>query len=95
MLSGLDRHKAVVRIGVAGHGVSPHYKIEYPTELPFEGALTIPYQATFEIYQGQSHKRMTAFNVDDVREEHWSKKAMTLSEIQQLLGSLRSGRRGR
>jgi hypothetical protein len=74
MSSGLDRQKAVVRIGVAGHGIAPHYKIEYPTELPFEDTLTIPYQATFEIYQGQSHKRMTAFTVDDVREEHWSKK---------------------
>jgi hypothetical protein len=46
MASGLDREKAVVRIGVAGHGVAPHYKIEYPTELPFEDTLTIPYQAT-------------------------------------------------
>jgi hypothetical protein len=53
MLSGLDRQKAVVRIGVAGHGVSPDYKIEYPTELAFEGDLTIPHQAIFEIYQGR------------------------------------------
>jgi hypothetical protein len=33
---------------------------------------------------------MTAFTADEVRDEHWSKKAMPLSEVQQLLGSLRS-----
>ena len=93
--SGLDKDRAVVRIGIAGRGIAPHYKIEYPEQFTIGGDDTpLEFQATFQIYQGRSHKRMTAFEIDDVRDEHWSTKTMTYDEVAQLLGKIRTKRKG-
>jgi hypothetical protein len=89
--SGLDREKAVVRIGTQGRGTSPHYKIEYPDTLKIDGLdLGLKISATYQIYNGSNHKQMTAFEIAQIRSEHWSTRTMTFSEVSDLLGVLRS-----
>jgi hypothetical protein len=96
--SGLDRDRAVVRIGVQGNGTSPHYKIEYldAAKIVFETKsgefieTNLPKAVTYKIYHGTSHKEMTAFEIDQLRSEHWSVKTMNFAEVRGLLGLHRS-----
>jgi hypothetical protein len=84
-----DRDKAVVRIGVAGIGFAPNYKIEYPQDLELGPGVLVPLHAA-QIYHGRNHKEITAFANHDTREEHWSTRATTFAELQALIGVLRA-----
>jgi hypothetical protein len=93
--SGLDRKKAVVRIGTQGGGISPHYKLEYPETLSIvdmdDGkASDVQVSATYKIYHGANHEEMVAFEARQIHEDHWSTKTMTFAEVSQLLGISRT-----
>lgn len=83
----------VVRIGVAGTGHSPHYKFEAAVPVTMNGEPIGVSQDTFEIYHGANHKKMTAFDLEHIRDEHWSTKTMTFAEVQAHLGELRAHRK--
>lgn len=86
-------------MGVAGKGVSPHYKFE--SEVPWtvydvggaaiQGGST---QDTFMIYNGLNHKLMTAFEAGNIRDEHWSLKPMSYDDVRAILGEVRAEARG-
>jgi hypothetical protein len=91
---GNSRLETSVRIGVAGKGVSPHYRFE--AAVPFvvragdgtkvdEGVV----QDTFLIYNGLNHKQMTAFEASSMRDEHWSSQPMSYEEVRAFLGEVR------
>jgi hypothetical protein len=88
--SGLDREKAVVRIGIQGRGKSSNYKIE----CPFKIAISDKGLREEKIYNGANHKEMTAFEIDQLQSGHWSTMTMTFSEVSDYLGVLRSKMRG-
>jgi hypothetical protein len=92
--SGLDRQKAVVRIGTQGGGISPHYKIEYPNSLSVvdmvDGKTSeVEISAVYKIYHGANHREMAAFDASQIRENHWSTETMTFAEVSELLGIFR------
>jgi hypothetical protein len=86
-----DRVTDVVRIGVAGIGVAPHYKIESPVTIDVLGTTRLMWGA--QIYHGRNHKQMEAFTNSDTRDEHWSTRTMTYDELATLIGELRSKRK--
>jgi hypothetical protein len=85
-----NREQVVMRIGVAGRGIAPHYKLEAPVDILFNGHVVGATREAFRIFHGTNHKEMTAFDVQDVRDEHWSSKVMTFVEVEQLFGNLRA-----
>ena len=86
-----DRQNAVVRIGVTGAGIVPHYKIEYPTIIKIAGVDHSMKAA--RIYHGSSHKEMKTFANEDAREEHWSTASMSFGDLTTLIGELRKKRK--
>ncbi|MFC0384351.1 hypothetical protein [Muricoccus vinaceus] len=72
---------AAVRIGVRGEGKAPNYRVEYSPDSAarpkVDGA-----------YSGQGHSKLADDEVLD--EGNWSTKAMTLEEVQVLLGKIRT-----
>jgi hypothetical protein len=98
---GAHRGAITVRIGVAGQGISPHYKFETPMEYRLmnlqgtgEGRTAVIPEA-FIIYHGASHEKMTAFQLEDVRESHWSTKAMSYDDVRTIFGRTQAERRAR
>lgn len=93
--SGPDRERLVIRIGVAGQGISPHYRFERPLETTdiYSGA-TATFPVPHKIFNGLSHKEMTAFDVDRLRAEHWCRTGMTYTEVKAMLGRARAEARG-
>ena len=83
-----DRETDVVRIGVAGIGFAPHYKIEHPTTIDIFGTPRVIWAA--RIFHGRNHREMEAFENNDTRDEHWSTRTMTYSDLAALIGELRS-----
>jgi hypothetical protein len=79
-----DYPTAYVRIGITGHGIVPHYRIEYPG---YAGAPP----GTFGAFRGDNHKRLV--DEDLLRDEHWSTKMMSLEEVATLLGNLRKAKK--
>jgi hypothetical protein len=87
-----DRGKAVIRIGVAGIGVAPNYKIEYPTDLDIGGGAPVTLRAA-QVYHGRNHKEIKAFANADTRDEHWSTRAMSYADLEDLFRELRAKRK--
>ena len=86
----------VVRIGVTGRGVAPHYRIDrrsVGTAIFGDGPMIefTPLAA----FHGSSHEPLVpeGEEPDILREEHWSTAHMTFEEVQALLGRLRAARR--
>jgi hypothetical protein len=91
---GASRDHVKVRIGVAGRGISPHYKFEAPVEFLVDGQkVGSTSQEAFLVFHGKSHKGITAFEVSDIRDEHWSSKVMTYQEVRDLFRRTRAERR--
>jgi hypothetical protein len=42
------------------------------------------------IYHGRNHKEMKTFSNQDTRDEHWSTRSMTYTDLAELIGSLRA-----
>lgn len=96
--SGPFRTEVAVRIGIAGKGVSPHYKFEGPIEyVLIEGQEEVRNTAheTFIIYNGISHRKMTAFELRDVRDEHWSSETMSYDQVRVIFGRVRAERKSK
>jgi hypothetical protein len=97
---GAYRDAITVRMGVAGRGISPHYKFETPVEYrmrSLDGAdlgAKAGFPEAFFIYHGASHKKMTAFELADVRDAHWSLKAMSYEDVRAIFGQVRAERKG-
>lgn len=83
----------VVRIGVQGKGHSPHYKFEAAVPVTMNDVPAGVSQDTFEIFNGLNHKKMAAFEMEAVQDQHWSTQTMTFAEIQAVLGELRAHRK--
>lgn len=86
-----NRATDVVRIGVAGIGFAPNYKIESPSTFDLRGEPRVVWEA--RIYHGRNHKEIEAFTNNDTRDEHWSTQTMTYDELTALIGELRSKRK--
>ncbi len=105
VVKNLEGHSAhrdaiTVRMGVAGNGTSPHYQFEAPVEyrmISLDGAdlgTRAAFPEAFFIYHGANHKKMTAFELADVRDAHWSSKAMSYDEVRTIFGQVRAERKG-
>lgn len=84
-----DRNEGVIRIGVSGTGVAPHYCIEQGSStstVPSLG-LEINRYARRAVFHGRSHKPILD---DQFKGISWSSSAMTFAEVQAILGSLRA-----
>lgn len=81
-----DRNEAVVRIGISGTGVAPHYCIEQGSStsaLPSLG-LEINGCAGRAVFHGRSHKPILD---DQFKGISWSSSAMTFADVQAILAS--------
>lgn len=87
---GPGKDAFLLRIGTQGKGHSPHYKLECPVVDKVQGGPEGASQQTFVIYNGLNHEEMTAFEIRDTRDEHWSSKTMTFSEVESYLRDLRT-----
>ena len=82
-------------MGVAGRGISPHYKFETPVEYRIINQdVAAAFPEAFIIYHGASHEKMIAFDLADVRDEHWSSMAMLYQDVRAIFGQVRAERRG-
>jgi hypothetical protein len=92
---GAYRHAVSVRMGIAGLGISPHYKFETPVEYRVinqnDAVGTLP--EAFVIYHGASHKLLTSFDLQDIRDEHWSSQVMSYDDVRSIFGQVRAERR--
>jgi hypothetical protein len=80
----------VLRIGVQGKGHSPHYRFEAAVPVMLDGRAAGYSQDTFIIYNGLNHNEMTAFEIADARDQNWSSRTMTFSEVQAHFSDLRA-----
>ncbi len=80
-----DTGEVFVRIGITGHGIIPHYRIEAAHFPEVDG----PFPHVLNVYNGANHKIMSDVSPDAVRDEHWSIKKMDIESVAKLLGSLR------
>jgi hypothetical protein len=97
------RKPVVVRIGVTGEGVAPHYRIE-----PEEGLGTAVGRellsnsdeehdretaytnaAFYRAYNGSSHEHQSAWGRRELQNESWSRHSMNFEQVRKLLGDLR------
>ncbi|SHH21039.1 hypothetical protein [Bradyrhizobium erythrophlei] len=92
---GPHREIISVRMGVAGRGISPHYKFETPVEYSITNVgIKAAFPEAFIVYHGASHEQMTAFDLRDIRDEHWSSKTMSYQDVRNILGEVRAERKG-
>jgi hypothetical protein len=87
---GFDQDKAVVRIGISGTGVFPHYCIEQGSATMATDFGNIEGYERRAVFHGKSHKRILE---DDFKGISWSSKATTFAEVQTILGRLRASRK--
>jgi hypothetical protein len=98
---GPHREAISVRMGIAGQGISPHYKFETPQEMRLldqqgeDIGIMAKFHETFIIYHGTSHQIMTAFDIADTRDNHWSSKTMSYDDVRRIFGQVRAERKGR
>src|SRR5262245_18665401 len=85
---GFNRDEAVVRIGVSGPGVAPHYCIEQGSETSTIRNI-VKHQKRIA-FHGRSHKPILE---DELKGISWSSAAMTFAEVQNILGRLRASRK--
>jgi hypothetical protein len=86
---------ASARLGLTGYGVSPHYRIEYPSQ---SEALPRAYNAIFGAFDGRSHKLIGWIDEGSqsaeesiLRDEHWSTCPMSIDDVTAFLAYIRRG----
>ena len=89
MICKKEYGSACVRIGTTGGGISPHYRIEPAAEFSRDDWLD---ERFWQAYDGRNHKRLD-WGFSELRDQHWSPKAMNFDDVQNLLGKLRNFRR--
>jgi hypothetical protein len=80
----LEKGSARVRIGTTGRGIVPHYRVELD-----HGKILEDRDAFFVAYHGTNHK-ILEWGLEGLRFRHWSSRAMSYDQVQQLLPSLRN-----
>ena len=87
----------LVRIGILGHGIVPHYQVEKPgldlneylrkleSDDPVEDRRFVP-------FSGRSHKEMSR-NWGNLTYDHWSNSTVGLDEVKSVLGLIRDKNR--
>jgi len=93
-----SQDEAIIRIGVSGGGIAPHYCIEQGRETVKLGGQMHPLLEGKEI---EAHLRRAAFDgrthkpilEDQPKGMGWSSEAMTFAEVQAILGHLRSSKK--
>ena len=81
-----SRSQAITRIGISGKGLAPHYCIEQGRVIhKVAGSEIISYERR-AIFHGRTHNPILE---DQFKGWSWSSAAMTLDEVQALLGKLR------
>lgn len=80
-----DNTVHVLRIGVQGTGQTPHYRFEPQSPISPDENI----HSKKIVFNGRNHEEMTAFKIEEMRDEHWSSKTMDYLEVQTLLGDLR------
>lgn len=91
-----EHGSASVRIGTTGFGVSPHYRIEFPSQaLPrFKARFKV---GIFGAFDGRSHKLIEwideASQLDGsiLMDEHWSTRPMSIDDVTAFLAYIRRG----
>ena len=96
--SGGQKGDLFVRIGVTGHGIVPHYRIDYfdEVDLSSRGLGNRTMCARFGAFDGRTHKKIAvleeASNQRDesiLLDQNWSTRSATFKEIENLLGQIR------
>jgi hypothetical protein len=87
-----ERGAAVLRIGIMGRGIVPHYRVEYPHQRPrfFEEGEETDFNVV-GAFNGRNHKPLVPEGEEPeiLRDEHWSERATTYAKVRELLGQLR------
>jgi hypothetical protein len=98
------RQPVVVRIGITGEGVAPHYRIEPEEGLSnaigrqllvpnpqeeLDGEIAYTNAAFYRAYNGSSHEHQSAWGHRELQSESWSNHSMTFEDVRKLLGDLR------
>jgi hypothetical protein len=87
-----------VRIGVTGHGIVPHYRIDYFDEVDlFSKRLgNNSVCKTFGAFDGRTHKKIAVLEEASIQrdesillDQNWSTRSTTFKEIENLLGQIR------
>jgi hypothetical protein len=96
------RGNAFLRIATLGTGQAPHYRIEYQRgkSALAEGDQAAGSEAAYEVvgaFQGRNHKPLVAAGEqpESLKDENWSTRTMSYSEVKELLGELRNSGKGR
>jgi hypothetical protein len=92
---GSQKRDLVVRIGVTGRGIVPHYQIEYFDEVDLSvGRRTVP--VTFGGFDGRTHKKIAVLEEASIQreesiliDENWSTRTTTFKEVENILGQIR------
>jgi hypothetical protein len=96
--SGSQKGDLFVRIGVTGHGIVPHYRIDYFDELDLssKGLGNTSVCVTFGAFDGRTHKKIAVLEEASIQrdesillDQNWSTRSMTFKEIENLLGQIR------
>ncbi|MCQ4190020.1 hypothetical protein [Methylocystis suflitae] len=92
------RNEAMIRMGVSGAGIAPHYCIEQGRETLELGGQADPHSEGKKIeaflrrvvFDGRTHKQILE---DLPKGTGWSSETMTFAEVQAILGRLRSSKK--
>lgn len=87
---------AVVRIGVKGRGLVPHYRLDRMSPgFSLSDKPPTPVFSVIGAFHGRNHKPLVdELEAPDIlRDENWSGGFMTLNEVQTLIGAIRGPRR--
>jgi hypothetical protein len=102
VLGNLFDHKteggAVVRIGVMGRGLIPHYRLDRISPgFSLSDETPPPSFSVIGAFNGRNHKPLVDESeaADILHDEHWSAGFMTLDEVRALIGVIRGARDGR
>jgi hypothetical protein len=88
-----SQDEAVIRIGISGAGIAPHYCIEQGRvvdRIEDGPRFTIGRHQRRAIFHGRTHKPILE---NEFQGLSWSSAAMTFAEVQALLGRLRASRK--
>ena len=80
-----EHGSAVVRIGVTGRGIYPHYRVS-----PGDKSEALLYELMELVaYRGSNHENLK-WDLTQLRGPHWSTREMTWDEVRELLARIRS-----
>jgi hypothetical protein len=95
VLFDCDPETSVIRIGVTGTGVFPHYRVEEP-KVPV--TLTLFFakgsrqsnlmRTPARTFNGRNHREMTELDDHPWHDDHWSAETMSFAELEALLSSI-------